>query len=369
MSLAVAASSVLTYTDVGATNGKVVVVGAITYTLKTGPLTAAGDVAIVAGKPDSTIRNLANAINADGGVVGTDYYPTASNPAAHAAHDPFENSLVVNARVAGTAGNLIAFTTDEAQFTVPGSTLSGGVAGDSVVSFSILSLEELKLALRIRGSGADETLIPVAAAVADLVEQELEFRCVADDGTSEPEADVTEYHDLANNQGFIYLRRIPIRSVSHVYKVAPDGTEQEVASSDYTIENMSGLLTLAGGTASVATYRRLSQFDGSGSGAWPEDGWRLMSSYFRAGTTSARVLYKGGYADTASVPGGLKDVAADIAARIYRIQERKSQNLSSEVTQGLGLATKYDPRVVTDDHRARLRPYKTLTKTARHDNP
>jgi hypothetical protein len=365
MSLAVAATAVLTYADADATNGKVVIVGSVTYALKTGSLAAAGDVAIVAGKPDSTIRNLANAINADGGVVGTDYYPIAANSAASAAHDPFDNALVVTARVSGTAGNLIALTTDEPEFTVLGSTLAGGVAGDSVASYSLLTLEELKLALRVRGSGFDAMLIPVAAAVADMVEQELEFRCVADDGTADAESDVVEYHDLANNQGFVYLRRIPVRSITTVYKVAPDGTETAVAASGYTIESQSGLLTLAGGTASVAAYRRLSTFD-SGSGMWPEDSWRLQASYFRAGTTSARVIYKGGFADTASVPGGLKDVAADMAARIYRIQERKSQNLSSEVTQGLGLATKYDQRVITDDHRARLRPYKTLTKTARH---
>lgn len=71
MSLAVSATGLLTYTGVDATDGKIVTVGTVTYTLKTGALTAAGHVKIEAGNPDATVRNLAGAIN---GLTGAGWY-------------------------------------------------------------------------------------------------------------------------------------------------------------------------------------------------------------------------------------------------------------------------------------------------------
>lgn len=359
MSLAVAATGILGYTDVAATNGKVVTVGSVTYTLKTGALAAAGDVAIVAGKPDSTLRNLANAINGYGGVVGTDYYTITANAAARAQHDPFDNAVVITARVAGTAGNLIALATDEPTFTVPGTTLAGGVAGDSILSYSLLSLEEARVALRVRGDSADAELVLLLAQVADIVEEELGFRAVADIGSSEPEEDVDEYHDLANPQGFIYLRRRPIRTITSVYS-----SGSLVPPTNYVVDYKSGLVTFVG--AMVTPVRRpLGGFIAGPFVDWPEDSWRTQSVYFPAGSSAARALYKGGFADTASVVGGIKAVAIDILARLYQTRERKSQGVTSIVGPSGSLATKYDPRVISEDVRGRLRAYATMTTTAR----
>ena len=351
MSTAVAATGTIIYTDADATAGKVVIVGGVTYTLKTGALVAAGDVKIVSGKADATLRNLEHAINGTGGIVGTDYYATAANASASAILDPFENTLLLTARSAGAAGNLIALSSDEPTYTASGAGfLAGGIDGDSaVVPWSLLSLEEARSALRVRGSSADEVLIRLLSWTADIIERELDFRPVTDLGTLAPEADVDEMHDLSNPQGFLHALRRPIRSVTSVYA----GQESTaLPSSAYSTDFMSGMILLNGGT--VAPSRRLlGGFESS------------IAYFFPAGTGMARVVYKGGWANTASVNGVLKSVACDVLARLYRAEERKSQGVSSEVAQGFTIATKFDPKVMSDDLRSRLASFKTLSKTAR----
>ncbi len=362
MSLAVPAVGLLAYTTGDATDARIVTVGTVTYTLKTGALSAAGHVAIVAGEPAKTARNLAYAINGTGGVVGTDYYATPANGAAKAQNDAVEKVIRVEARVPGAAGNTIALTSNEPTFTAPGS-LAGGIDGTAIVPWSLVTLDELKIALRVRGDSADEELTALAAEVADLVEREVGFRLVADIGDSEPEADVDEYHDLANPQGFLYVRRRPVRSVTSVYL---GGTL--ISATDYVLDSKAGLISLMGAAVTRPSgshlgvgYRPLSSVFTD----FPEDVWRYGSRYFPATQSAARVLYKGGWATTETVDSNLKGIVFEVAARIYRNRERKSQGVSSEIAQGFSTATKYDPKALNDDLRARLRPFKTLTQTAR----
>jgi hypothetical protein len=363
MSTAVAATGTIIYTDADATTGKVVIVGGVTYTLKTGALVAAGDVKIVAGKADATLRNLEHAINGTGGVVGTDYYATAANASASAILDPFENTLLLTARSAGAAGNLIALSSDEPTYTESGAGfLAGGIDGDSaVVPWSLLSLEEAKSALRARGAGLDDILVRLLSWTADIIERELGFRPVTDLGTLAPESDVDETHDLSNPQGFLHTLRRPIRSVTAVY-AGQDSTA--LPTSAYSTDFAGGVILLNGGT--VAPSRRLlGGFESSIAFFFPEDAWRFNSRFFPAGTGMARVVYKAGWANTASVDGALKSIAADVLARLYRAEERKSQGVSSEVAQGFTIATKFDLKALTDDLRSRLLPFKTFSKTAR----
>ncbi len=363
MSLAVQATGLLSYTETDATDGKIVTVGTVTYTLKTGALSAAGHVKIVAANPDATARNLVYAINGTGGSPGIDYYATPANPAASALLDAVNNQIRLQARQAGAAGNAVAVTTNEPEFTAPG-TLSGGIDGSALVPWSILTLAEAKLALRVRGDAADEEIVSLLAEVADIIEDELGFRPVADIEGTEPEADLDEYHDLANPQGFLYVRRRPVRSITTLYL---DGTA--LGASDYVLDSKAGLITLVGAT--------VTRMGGSllGGGAhmplagpfvnFPEDVWRLGSRYFPAKQSAARVLYKGGWETTDTVPASLKSIAIDILARLYRTRERKSQGVMSEIAQGLATAQKYDPKAVSEDLRSRLRGFATLTTTAR----
>jgi len=363
MSLAVAATGLLAYTANDATDGTVVTVGTVTYTLKTGALTAAGHVAIVVGFPDKTARNLAYAVNGTGGTPGTDYSAIPANAAAQAIHDPIAKVIRFDAKVSGSAGNSVALTTNEPEFTAPGS-LSGGIDGSDVVPWSFVTLDEAKVALRIRGNSADEEIVGILTEVASIIEGELLYRAVNDVGDAAPEADIDEYHDLANPQGFIYTLKRPLRSVTKLYMA---GTE--VPSSDYIFDTISGQITLMGSTVTRPSGSHLGQGGYYGLGGrftdFPEDLWRFGSRYFAAIQGSARVLYKGGFAATETVDPTLKGIALDIAARIYRTRERKSQGIISEIAQGFTMASKYDMKTLNEDILRRLRPFVTLTKTAR----
>jgi hypothetical protein len=345
---------------VDATDGKIVTVGTVTYTLKTGALTAAGHVKIEAGNPDATVRNLAGAIN---GLTGAGWYAIPANAAARAAHDAVGDTLRIDARTPGTAGNSIALTSNEAEFTVPG-TLAGGIAGTAIVPWSLVSLDEAKVALRVRGDSQDEEIISILSEVADVIEWELSFRPVADIGDTLPEEDTDEYHDLANPQGFIYTLRRPVRSVTALYLGGA-----LVSSSDYILDSAAGMVTLMGAKVTPPSGSRLGSsplYLGSGPFVnFPEDIWRFGSRYFPATQSAARLVYKGGYAQTETVPPMLKGIALDVAARIYRTRERKSQGVVSEIAQGFQLATKYDMKTLSEDLMARLRQFATLTKTAR----
>jgi hypothetical protein len=371
MSTSIAASGSVTY-DPGTnpTDGKKLTIGSVVYTFRTAAPAVVGDVKIVAGHAASTLRNLANSINGQGGAPGVDYFNGGSHYSVLASHDPFAGLLVVTARTPGTAGNAIVFTSDESSFTLSGAgTLSGGIDGESYIfPWSILGLEETKSALRVRGDSADVELAEIINATTDIVERFLEFRPVADLGLNAPEDDIVEFHDLANPQGFIYSRRRPIRSVTKLML-----RDTQMPNDAFVVDNFSGMVSLAGSSASPQR-RILGGYLAGPSGvaapigpfvSWPEDIWRYQGRYVPQGTSSAILYYKGGWANTYTVDPGLKAVAIDIAARIYRQRERKSQGVASEIAQGFALATKYEPKVVTEDVQSRLRPYKTHTWTAR----
>lgn len=121
---ATVATSTLTSADTGAfTDGKVVVLGAITYRFKTVPAQI-NDI-FIGVSADVTLGSLVKAINLTGeeGVdyfAGTEIHPTCS-AAAVASH-----ATVVTSKVAAYASNAIATTTDEAKLSWTGSTLAGG---------------------------------------------------------------------------------------------------------------------------------------------------------------------------------------------------------------------------------------------------
>lgn len=118
------ATDTLTSDTTAITDGKVVVLGAITYRFKDTPAQA-NDIQNNVD-PDVALANLVAAINGTGteGVeyfAGTEASPVAS-AAAVAAH-----ATVVTALTAGFAGNSIVATTDEAHLAWGGSgTLAGG---------------------------------------------------------------------------------------------------------------------------------------------------------------------------------------------------------------------------------------------------
>lgn len=223
----------------------------------------------------------------------------------------------------------------------------------------LVGLDETKTALRVSHDNADAELADLITWTTEQIEVEASRQFVLRDG-----ADVDEHHDLANPQGFLQLRLFPALSVSKVY-LGPEATD-ELDSDAYEVDLEGAVILIKGSTAN-APRPGVSLAPGVRSGIYdfPEDAWRLSGRYFPATVGGARVLYRGGYATTDEVDGGLKRIAFDVIARAYRDRERKSQGKTQEVAQGLTVATKWDPSLMTNEHRRALRHYANRSDTAR----
>lgn len=122
------AESILTISDVFS-DGEVIVIGAITYRMKTTPAQAY-DVAIGASGAVS-LDNLKLAINATGVGDGSDYYAgTEAHPLVIATANT-DTTQKINSRTYGTGNNTLATTTDGANASWEDTTLGGGT-GSSI---------------------------------------------------------------------------------------------------------------------------------------------------------------------------------------------------------------------------------------------
>lgn len=128
-------TGVLTGTNAAnATDGKIVTIGDVVYTLKSS-LTAGGTTPYevkIGASADATLTNLAHAINGTGGTPGTDYgvgtlanpYVTAGSVTSHA--------ITVTAREDSAAENAVATTTNEPTYSWGDTTLADGGEDDDV---------------------------------------------------------------------------------------------------------------------------------------------------------------------------------------------------------------------------------------------
>jgi flagellin len=129
---AVAASGTLTSSGVAA-NNDTVLVGTQTYTFKT-VLTGGGATAnevLIGANAAASLQNLKDAINLTG-VAGTAYGSATTINASATAGAITATTLVVTAKLNGTAGNALASVGNGGTFTFGAATLAGGVAGDTV---------------------------------------------------------------------------------------------------------------------------------------------------------------------------------------------------------------------------------------------
>ena len=146
----VAASAVLTWDNaVNVTDGSLVVAGSVTYTAKTALTDGiiANEV-LIGADGDAFLLNLKKAINAEAG-GGTAYgSATVINPdvssSAVAAH-----AITLTAKVAGTVGNALAKSENDAHldYDGAGATFTGGTDN------GFESLENLELAINANGTG------------------------------------------------------------------------------------------------------------------------------------------------------------------------------------------------------------------------
>ncbi len=130
------ASDVLTTTG-AFVNGETVTLAGKVYTLQTTLTNVDGNVQIVAGNTPATLTNLAHAINASGGVSGTDYAAlTVASTYVTAAND--SSTLTVTAIGYGTPGNNIVVSSVTAHATWATANLSGGKGSDALVASAIV---------------------------------------------------------------------------------------------------------------------------------------------------------------------------------------------------------------------------------------
>lgn len=133
---AVKATQTLTGDGTNVSDGDTVVINSIPYTFQASLTNVDGHVKI-GGSAAASLTNLFHAINASGGVPGTDYATAMTANAYVTATNPSGTTVVVTSKLAGTVGN--SYTVSRASGGTPhvswgAATLLGGVAGLILIS-------------------------------------------------------------------------------------------------------------------------------------------------------------------------------------------------------------------------------------------
>lgn len=121
----VRANATLTNDGSQVNDGDIITINATSYRLKNTP-SLTGDVKIGSLNTDS-MTNLFHAINKSGGVPGTDYIITTANPDV-VATNPTGTTVLVTAKLAGTAPNSYITTETSAHLSWGGGVMVGGTA-------------------------------------------------------------------------------------------------------------------------------------------------------------------------------------------------------------------------------------------------
>ena len=143
---------------------------------------------------------------------------------------------------------------------------------------------------------------------------------------------ITEHHFFRKSSSELYLRWFPVISISSVHEDSTRGYTNAplTEGTDYTVDVEKGKLT---------------RIIGDSPSAW------------LSGFEAVRVVWVGGYADQASVPGDLKRLARELFAEKYREITGQRQGLSN-VSDGLGSRASYGPAELTSHMMKRLRRHK-----------
>jgi hypothetical protein len=121
-----AATGTLTGDGTVVSDTETVTIGLKVYTFQTTLTNVDGHVKIVAGNAAATLTNLFHAINATGGVPGTDYALATTANTLVTATNPTATTVVATAIAKGTVGNAIATTETSTHLSWGAATLAGG---------------------------------------------------------------------------------------------------------------------------------------------------------------------------------------------------------------------------------------------------
>jgi hypothetical protein len=126
------AAQTLTGDGTVVSNGDTVTIGTKVYTFQTTLTNVDGNVHIVSANASATLTNLFHAINNSGGVSGTDYAAATVANTQVVATNPTGTTVVLTAKLSGTAANSIATTEASTHLAFGGVTLTGGVAASAL---------------------------------------------------------------------------------------------------------------------------------------------------------------------------------------------------------------------------------------------
>jgi len=144
--------------------------------------------------------------------------------------------------------------------------------------------------------------------------------------------DITEFHSFRKRCSELYLRWWPLLSIVSVHEDSSRAYANAalVEGTDFVVDREAGKLTRISGDS--------------------ETSWLH-------GFEAVRVVWTGGYASQAAVPGDLKRIARELFAEKYREITGQRQGLSN-VSDGLGSRSSYGPSDLTSRMKDRLRRHR-----------
>lgn len=190
-------------------------------------------------------------------------------------------------------------------------------------TYALVSLSELKDSLRAEGKADDATLERVINRASRLIEQEVGAELVT-------RGSLTEFHTVRGPDVVrIRLRQWPITAVTSIHE---DSTRTYAAGNLLTVNTDYVVSATTGEIFRVVAA--------SGPRPWLP-GWRAI-----------KVVYTGGYANTAAVPEEYKEACLEVAAAIYYEAVNKRQGVSA-VQDAHGSVTRH-AGVLSQDLQKRL---------------
>jgi hypothetical protein len=197
-------------------------------------------------------------------------------------------------------------------------------------TYALVSVAELKDVLSIGSdnTGQDAVLEAVAQRASEAVESYCQRQFVV-------RSAYTEFHSLDANTPALFLRQYPIATITSVKEGA------------WVAGTWTAALTLTAGTDYLAASAsgRLQRLSGGGLSCW------------QSGLESVQVVYTAGYANTAAVPGALKEVALGLAARKYSQIRRGGDFSAQTVSDGLGSVSRFLPAELLKMEKEQLSPW------------
>jgi len=203
-------------------------------------------------------------------------------------------------------------------------------------TYALASVADLKQVVSIDSlnTGQDSVLELVIKRTSESIETYCQRHFVT-------RGEITEYHTPLSYCADLYLGQYPVIAITSVKEGSWSGGAWTVgltltANSDYLLASNSG---------------RLLRMSAGASAFWP------------MGLDAVQVAYTAGYADTASVPGPIKDVCLSVAARKYSQIRRGGDFSAQSSTDAMGTVSRFLPADLLSLDQKQLYPWRQIVQS------